>query len=93
MGFLLVLISKAKHPAEACFYLREALEHGWSRAVPAHVTRFLLELGAGLSYLGRQYKLMNKPLGVCEYKLTQSLPQAYKSSLPSIEEIDAELGE
>jgi predicted nuclease of restriction endonuclease-like (RecB) superfamily len=26
-------------------------------ALVSHVTRFLLELGAGFSYLGRQYKL------------------------------------
>jgi len=30
-------------------------------------------------------------IGVAEYQLTQSLPQAFKSSLPSIEEIEAEL--
>lgn len=34
---------------------------------------------------------INKPIGVSEYQLTQSLPQAFQSSLPSIEEIEAEL--
>lgn len=34
---------------------------------------------------------INKPIGVSEYQLTQSLPEAFKSSLPSIEEIEAEL--
>jgi predicted nuclease of restriction endonuclease-like (RecB) superfamily len=140
-------------------------------ALLSHVTRFLLELGAGFSYLGRQFKLtvggddfyldllfyhvhlhcyvvvelktvkfepefagklnfyvsaidgilktahdnptvgilicksknktvveytlkdVNKPIGVSEYRLTRSLPDEYKSSLPSIEEIEAELGE
>ena len=33
----------------------------------------------------------NKPIGVSEYQLTQSLPDKLKSSLPSIEEIEAEL--
>jgi hypothetical protein len=28
-----------------------------------------------------------------EYKLTQSLPEEYKSSLPTIKEIEAELGD
>jgi predicted nuclease of restriction endonuclease-like (RecB) superfamily len=134
------------------------------------ITRFLLELGAGFSYLGRQYRLevagdeffmdllfyhvrlhcyvvielktvkfkpefagklnfyisavdgilkteqdsptigilickskndtvveyalrdINKPIGVSEYMITQSLPDDLKSSLPSIEEIEAELG-
>lgn len=140
-------------------------------ALVSQVTRFLLELGAGFSFLGRQYKLtvngddfyldllfyhvhlhsyvvvelkavkfepefagklnfyvsavdgilktaqdnptvgilicksknktvveyalkdVHKPIGVSEYTLTQSLPEEYKSSLPSIEEIEAELGE
>ena len=34
---------------------------------------------------------INKPIGVSEYQLTQSLPDKLKSSLPSIEEIEAEL--
>ena len=35
---------------------------------------------------------IHKPMGVSEYRLTQSLPQELKSSLPSIKEIEAELG-
>ncbi len=34
---------------------------------------------------------INKPIGVSEYRLTESLPEQLKSSLPSIEEIEAEL--
>ncbi|HKL85769.1 MAG TPA: PDDEXK nuclease domain-containing protein [Treponemataceae bacterium] len=34
---------------------------------------------------------INKPIGVSEYELTQSLPQNLKGSLPTIEEIEAEL--
>lgn len=34
---------------------------------------------------------IHKPIGVSEYQLTQSLPESLKSSLPSIEEIEAEL--
>jgi len=34
---------------------------------------------------------INKPIGVSEYQLTQSLPEDLKSSLPSIEEIEKEL--
>lgn len=135
-----------------------------------NITKFLLELGAGFSYIGRQYKLevgrsdfyidllfyhvklhsyvvielktgefkpeyagklnfyvsavddlvadktmdkptigilickskddmvveyalrdLNKPIGISEYELTQVLPKEFKSSLPSIEEIEAEL--
>ena len=36
---------------------------------------------------------IHKPMGVSEYELTQSLPDNLKSSLPSIEEIEAELSE
>jgi predicted nuclease of restriction endonuclease-like (RecB) superfamily len=34
---------------------------------------------------------INKPIGVSEYQFTQSLPEKLKSSLPSIEEIEAGL--
>lgn len=36
-------------------------------------------------------KDINKPLGVSEYELTEVLPQEYQSSLPTIEQIEAEL--
>jgi len=38
-------------------------------------------------------KDINKPVGVSEYELIQQLPESFKPSLPSIEEIEAELGE
>ena len=38
-------------------------------------------------------KNINKPLGVSEYQLTEILPNEYKSSLPSIEEIEDKLEE
>lgn len=138
-------------------------------ALVNHVTKFLLELGAGFSYIGQQYKLevsgdeffidllfyhiklhcyvvvelkavkfkpefagklnfyvsavdgilkseqdntsigilickskndtvveyalkdVHKPIGVSEYIITKNLPDEFKSSLPSIEEIEAEL--
>jgi len=36
---------------------------------------------------------INKPIGVTEYQLTKSLPEKFKSSLPSIEEIEIELND
>jgi predicted nuclease of restriction endonuclease-like (RecB) superfamily len=36
-------------------------------------------------------KDMSKPLGISEYQLTQILPDEFKSSLPSIEDIEKEL--
>ena len=134
-----------------------------------HITKFLLELGAGFSYVGKQYKLLidgdeyfidllfyhlklhcyivielkavkfkpefagklnfyisavdgilktdldkptigilickskndtvveyalkdvHKPIGVSEYIITKNLPKEFKKTLPSIEEIEAEL--
>ncbi len=38
-------------------------------------------------------KNINKPLGVSEYELTDILPKDYQSSLPTIEQIEAELKE
>ncbi|MEI6892188.1 MAG: PDDEXK nuclease domain-containing protein [Pontiella sp.] len=42
-----------------------------------------------------EYALSNvhQPIGVSEYELTRSLPNHLKSSLPSIEEWEAELGD
>jgi GTP-sensing pleiotropic transcriptional regulator CodY len=36
-------------------------------------------------------KDVHKPIGVSEYIITKNLPDEFKSSLPSIEEIEAEL--
>lgn len=144
-------------------------EKDLENALVGHITRFLLELGAGFAYVGRQVSLrvgeseffidllfyhlklrcyvvielktvafqpefagklnfyvtavdrqlrsesdqptigiiicktkdkvvveyalsdIKKPIGVSEYRLTQSLPKRFKSSLPSIKEIEAEL--
>ena len=38
-------------------------------------------------------KDVNKPIGVSEYTITKNLPDKFKSSLPSIEEIEAELND
>jgi len=35
---------------------------------------------------------LNKPIGVSEYQITANLPEQLRSSLPSIEQIEAELG-
>jgi len=36
---------------------------------------------------------MKKPIGISEYELTRALPEDLQSALPTIEEIEAELGE
>lgn len=147
----------------------EYFEKDLEDALVNHITKFLLELGAGFSYVGRQYHLeiggedfyidllfyhlklrsyvvielktgkfipeyasklnfylsavddllkhktdnptlgilickernkviaeyslrdVNKPIGIAEYELTQSIPENLKGSLPTIEEIENEL--
>jgi hypothetical protein len=34
---------------------------------------------------------LNKPIGISAYQLTQALPQEYQGSLPTIEQLEAEL--
>lgn len=147
----------------------EAHERAVENALVSHITRFLLELGTGFSFVGQQYHLevenqdfyidllfyharlhcyvavelkagefkpeyagqinfylsalddlvrtpgdnpsigivlcatkskvvaeyalrdMTKPIGVSEYKLTRAIPADLKTSLPTIEELEAEL--
>ena len=35
---------------------------------------------------------INKPIGISEYRLAESLPEKLKGSLPTIEELECELG-
>lgn len=149
----------------------DAHELDIEKALTEHITKFLLELGAGFAYVGRQYHLevggddfyidllfyhlklrcyvvielktgdfkpeyagklnfylsvvddlikhpsdnpsvgiilckgknkvvaeyalrdINKPMGISEYKLTESIPENLKGSLPTIEELEMELGD
>jgi hypothetical protein len=34
---------------------------------------------------------MSKPIGISNYQLTEALPKEFKSSLPTIDELEAEL--
>lgn len=35
----------------------------------------------------------NKPIGISEYRITEAIPESYKGSLPTIEELEQELSE
>jgi predicted nuclease of restriction endonuclease-like (RecB) superfamily len=150
---------------------KDALERDIENALVEHIARFLLELGAGFAYVGRQVHLevggddfyldllfyhlklrcyvvielktgafkpeyagklnfylsavdatlkhesdepsiglilckdknrmvaeyalkdISKPVGISEYRLLESIPEDLQGSLPSIEQIEAELGE
>ena len=87
--------------------LRESYdEKELEEALMQNMTKFLLELGNGFAFVGQQYKItvdkndfkveyalrnVNTPIGISEYQLTETLPKEYQSSLPSIEQIEAEL--
>lgn len=145
---------------------KEAQEREVEKALIAHIEKFILELGAGFAFVGRQYHMeigdqdfyidlllklrsyvvielkdhdfkpeyagkmnfylsavddllkhetdqpsiglilcksknkvlaeytlrnMTKPIGLAEYRLTESLPENLKIALPTIEELEAEL--
>ncbi|WP_300294425.1 hypothetical protein [Nitrosomonas sp.] len=55
----------------------------------------LLATPAGYAEWLAEYALrnLNKPLGISEYELVESLPENLQSSLPSIEQIESELGD
>jgi len=147
----------------------DALERAIEDELTRHITEFLLELGKGFAFLGRQFKIeisendyfidmlfyhvelrcyivielksgkfrpeyagklnfylsaidsqlrktddnpsigillckskdrieveyalrdINKPMGISEYRLTDAIPESFKTKLPSIEEIESEL--
>lgn len=77
----------------------EAHERAIESGLVQHITRFLLELGSGFAFLGRQVRLeveyalsgIDKPMGVAEYQLVRALPDSLVSNLPSVEELESEL--
>lgn len=151
--------------------LEDALEKSIENELTKHIAKFLLELGKGFAFIGRQYKIeisetdyfidmlfyhvelrcyvvielkagkfkpeyagklnfylsavdsqlkkeidnqtigillckskdkieveyalrdLNKPMGISEYKLTDTIPEKFKTNLPSIEELEEQLEE
>ncbi len=78
------------------------MQHGWSRNVLVHqiesgrlhrqgkaVANFDCTLPAPQSDLARD---IAKPIGISEYRLAESLPERLQGSLPTIEELEDELG-
>ena len=56
-GHNVVLIERVKDPTERLWYAQQTIAHGWSRTMLEHITRFLLELGEGFAFVGRQVPL------------------------------------
>jgi len=74
-GHHALLLEKVKEQSIRQWYMQQIIAQGWSRNTLA-----LYALRG-----------MNKPIGVSEYELTRALPDELKSSLPTIEELEAEL--
>ncbi len=72
------IIDKIKNDSKkALFYVEQIIQNNWSRNILA---KYSLESSA-------------EPLAVSEYELAKLYPVDFKSSLPTIEEIESELGE
>src|ERR1051325_1441280 len=73
----------------------DARERELERTLLEHLTYFLLELGAGFAFVGRQVRL---EVGAEDFstgpqhQLKRALPTELRPSLPTIEEIEGDLG-
>ena len=79
-GHHLLLIEKIKNAEARFWYMQATLSNGWSRNI--------LQLQIESDAHARQ----GKPIGVSTFELTRALPSALASKLPSIEQIERELG-
>jgi predicted nuclease of restriction endonuclease-like (RecB) superfamily len=78
-GHNITIITKCKSIDEALFYVNSIIENGWSRSVLNH------QIESDL------YKRKGKSISVSEYIVTKKLPNEFKSTLPTIKEIEDEL--
>jgi len=101
-----LIIDKCKgNTDKALFFVKETMDNTWSRAVLMNfldtdlyerkgkaVTNFKKLLPPVQSDLA-QYavNMINVPIGISEYKLSNVMPEEFKSSMPTIEEIENEL--
>lgn len=82
-----LLMQKVKDLPTRFWYIQQTIDQGWSRDTLS------LILCQTKDRILAEYALrdIHKPIGVSDYELTRSLPENLKSSLPTIEEIEAEL--
>ncbi len=83
---IVTLITKLSDPFLREWYAREALAQSWSRDTLSIQIKDQLHPVAEYALSG-----IDKPIGVAEYQLARALPEPLDTSLPSIEEIEAEL--
>ncbi|WP_288259092.1 DUF1016 N-terminal domain-containing protein [uncultured Bacteroides sp.] len=89
------IIDKIKNIKEAIFYINKTVENGWSRNMLLNMIESSLYYreGASKNNIVARYTLdtANLPIGISEYDLNHLFPKDFKSTLPSIEEIENEL--
>lgn len=93
-GHNIVIMSRCQDPEEAFFYIRKTIQNNWSRSVLTHhnaTIGILICKSKNDTVVEYSLKDVRKPIGVSEYIITKHLPDEFESSLPSIEEIEAEL--
>ena len=63
--------------------------------IPPSVTASGIKTRKSKSGIKAEYSLrdLTKPIGVIEYQITEHLPDDLRSSLPTIEQLEAELGQ
>jgi predicted nuclease of restriction endonuclease-like (RecB) superfamily len=107
-GHNFVLLDQLKNSDERLWYAQKAVEHGWSRSILESwikgdlyhregkaITNFKQTLPVPQSDLAQQS--LKDPyifIGVAQYEtlLTKALPENLRSSLPTVQEIEEELG-
>lgn len=80
-----------EHTGKLNFYIK-AVDSQYRKDGDAPTIGILLCKGKDKTVVEYALSDIQKPIGVSKYTLTRSLPNEFKSSLPSIEEIEAELG-
>ncbi len=96
---IVTLITKITDSTLRGWYARETVKQAWSRDTLVMHIRTDDKPTIGLllcktrKRLVAEYALsgIDKPIGVAEYQLVRALPEPLDTSLPSVEEIEAEL--
>lgn len=75
---------------KALFFVRKTYENNWSRRRQSnHRAAYMKAKDNVLAQYATS--AINVPVGISEYELNNLIPEDYKSSMPTIEEIEREL--
>jgi len=85
----IILMEKVKDISVRGWYMQATLQEGWSSDVLALMIDSRTHKRKGKAIT----KGVDKAIGVSQYQLTRALPKEFRSSLPSIAEIESELSE